>query len=242
MEVHAHSHTPRKKFTHYLWEFLMLFLAVFCGFLAENFREHLVEHQREKQFAKQLLADLRADSLFLSKGVEQMNLVLKKHQQFYQLMTGTSKPTDREILNSCLPLIYTYSTVVTTATYNQMKASGSLRYIQNETITNSLRNYYEVIVPDISSNNNYESNYYNNYIDPFVIKHFRIQDIDYVGDSVKTKDPVILNRTSQTDQELLNIIEGYAVGHRTILERITIPTQKRVTKLIELMKKEYHLQ
>ena len=37
MEVHSHSHTPRKKClpagkagTHYFWEFLMLFLAVFC--------------------------------------------------------------------------------------------------------------------------------------------------------------------------------------------------------------------
>ena len=36
MEVHSHTHSPRKKWTHYFWEFLMLFLAVFCGFLAEN--------------------------------------------------------------------------------------------------------------------------------------------------------------------------------------------------------------
>ena len=50
MEVHAHTHTARKKWTHYFWEFLMLFIAVFCGFLAENQREHMVEHQREKQF------------------------------------------------------------------------------------------------------------------------------------------------------------------------------------------------
>jgi len=27
MEVHAHTHTPRKKWTHYFWEFFMLFLA-----------------------------------------------------------------------------------------------------------------------------------------------------------------------------------------------------------------------
>jgi len=43
MEVHAHTHTARKKWTHYFWEFLMLFLAVFCGFLAENQREHMIE-------------------------------------------------------------------------------------------------------------------------------------------------------------------------------------------------------
>jgi hypothetical protein len=47
MEVHAHlasgethTHTPRKKWTHYSWEFLMSFLAAFGGFLAENQREH----------------------------------------------------------------------------------------------------------------------------------------------------------------------------------------------------------
>ena len=50
MEVHAHTHTPRKKWTHYFWEFLMLFLAVFCGFLAENQREHFIEHRREKEY------------------------------------------------------------------------------------------------------------------------------------------------------------------------------------------------
>src|ERR1700752_3351964 len=62
MEVHAHSHTPRKKWTHYFWEFLMLFLAVFCGFLAENQREHIVEHQREKQFIKSFIEDLKTDT------------------------------------------------------------------------------------------------------------------------------------------------------------------------------------
>jgi len=42
MEVHQHAHTPRKKWTHYFWEFLMLFLAVFCGFLAEYKLEHTI--------------------------------------------------------------------------------------------------------------------------------------------------------------------------------------------------------
>ena len=51
MEVHAHTHTARKKWTHYFWEFLMLFLAVFCGFFAENQREHNIEKQRAKQYA-----------------------------------------------------------------------------------------------------------------------------------------------------------------------------------------------
>ena len=65
MEVHAHSHTARKKWTHYFWEFLMLFLAVFCGFLAENQREHMVEHQREKQYMNSLITDLKGDTALI---------------------------------------------------------------------------------------------------------------------------------------------------------------------------------
>src|SRR5436190_20650483 len=66
MEVHAHTQTGpiaigRKKFTHYLWEFLMLFLAVFCGFLAEYQLEHIIENKREKQYIHSLSEDLRSD-------------------------------------------------------------------------------------------------------------------------------------------------------------------------------------
>src|SRR5512141_256211 len=62
MEVHHHSHTSRKKWTHYFWEFLMLFLAVFCGFLAENFREHYVERNREKEYLRSMLEELKYDT------------------------------------------------------------------------------------------------------------------------------------------------------------------------------------
>src|SRR5512146_2739857 len=70
MEVHAHAHTERKKWLHYLWEFLMLFLAVFCGFLAENFREHKVEKERERQFITSLVSDMRDDTLSITKQIE----------------------------------------------------------------------------------------------------------------------------------------------------------------------------
>lgn len=61
MEVHAHTHIPtgrEKKWTHYLWEFLMLFLAIFCGFLAEYQLEHKIEKDREKQFIQSLREEL----------------------------------------------------------------------------------------------------------------------------------------------------------------------------------------
>src|SRR5216117_3676300 len=88
MEVHAHTHTSdpdpstssghrgRKKWTHYLWEFLMLFLAVFCGFLAENLREHRIEKDREKQYIQSLMNDLKTDVINIE-TVQKQNLLAK---------------------------------------------------------------------------------------------------------------------------------------------------------------------
>ena len=70
MEVHQHSHTPRKKWTHYLWEFIMLFLAVFCGFLAENLREHEINKGIERNNIKSLVRNLREDSSLLVRSIK----------------------------------------------------------------------------------------------------------------------------------------------------------------------------
>ena len=77
MEVHAHSHTPRKKWTHYFWEFLMLFLAVFCGFLAEYQLEHKIERDREKQYIQSLMNDLKTDVVNIE-VVQKQNLVVRQ--------------------------------------------------------------------------------------------------------------------------------------------------------------------
>src|SRR6185436_4825134 len=62
MEVHQHTHSPHKRWTHYLWEFLMLFLAVFCGFLAEYQLEHKIEKDRAKELAASFYDELKGDS------------------------------------------------------------------------------------------------------------------------------------------------------------------------------------
>ena len=69
MEVHHHSHTARKKWTHYLWEFLMLFLAVTLGFFVENQREHYIENQREKKYIQSFYEDLTADEYDLQSNI-----------------------------------------------------------------------------------------------------------------------------------------------------------------------------
>src|ERR1044071_3618135 len=87
MEVHSHTHTPHKKFTHYLWEFLMLFLAVFCGFLAENIREHKVERIRENEYMQSMAEDIRQDIRTLNDGIEKTYLMIRGKDTMVQLIS-----------------------------------------------------------------------------------------------------------------------------------------------------------
>ena len=141
MEVHTHSHTERKKITHYLWEFLMLFLAVYCGFLAENFREHQVEHQREKQFIVSMIEDLTLDTTNLSEMIKNYDLKDLKIDtvltMYRRLAPGYNDTLRRNLytLRGYPDFIYTDRTM------QQLKNSGSMRLIRNEKAADGIVGY-----------------------------------------------------------------------------------------------------
>ena len=138
MEVHAHTHTERKKWTHYLWEFLMLFLAVFCGFLAENQREHMVEHRREKEYMVSLVDDLKNDSAFLSLSI---NKLIPYHvgwldSTLHLFKSPDHKGKDRLIYQAfMLGTAWGYNFHPTERTLTQLHAEG-FHLIRNKSATN----------------------------------------------------------------------------------------------------------
>ena len=132
MEVHAHSHTPRKKWTHYFWEFFMLFLAVTLGFFVENQREHYIEKQRAKQFAASLTEDLKNDVSRFGSIISSREI---KKETFNTLMDELEKPpgnqNDSLIFHITAENLLNRSNIIpSTGTYQQIKNSGSLRYIE----------------------------------------------------------------------------------------------------------------
>lgn len=142
MEVHAHTHTERKKFTHYLWEFLMLFLAVFCGFLAENQREHMVDHQREKQYMITMLEDLRADIPLLDSTVNEWNQVNKSIDSVTDAITpGLINVNFKKIYRHINEALNYWSFKYNDRTISQLKNSGGFRLIRNKTVANKIISY-----------------------------------------------------------------------------------------------------
>src|SRR6476659_7660879 len=141
MEVHRHSSSP-KKWTHYLWEFLMLFLAVFCGFLAENFREDQVEHKREKEYIKSFVEDLKQDTAQLKKILTSLNDKISFKDSLLKELAdpGVFKSSTRAFyffqLSRHFPdFIYTDRTI------QQLKNSGGMRLLRNKAVAASIVDY-----------------------------------------------------------------------------------------------------
>ena len=142
MEVHAHTHTARKKWTHYFWEFLMLFLAVFCGFLAEYKLEHTIEHQREEQYMRSMIEDLKSDILMLEKNVTLRKSRLMMIDSLVELLNSPHRDKYGNDIyffaRSTSPPVNIFPN---DGTIQQLKSSGNLRLIRNNHITNSIMAY-----------------------------------------------------------------------------------------------------
>ena len=137
-EMETPHHAPfirSKKWKNYLFEFFMVFFAVTAGFFVENKREDYIEHKTAAQFSKQLLAELRLDSVLFVNRARDIEAMQKCHDDLLYLLTKRRDATDREVLETMLPLAFAFDVPATTTTYAQMKASGSLRYIENMDLT-----------------------------------------------------------------------------------------------------------
>jgi len=149
MEVHAHAHTARKKWTHYLWEFLMLFLAVFCGFLAENFREEQVEHHREKQYMYSMLQDLRVDITEIDSNLLLGLQVAIALDSVIYILNEEDPVKNVKRLYEKFPIAgRIVQAGFTDRTSSQLKSSGSLRLVRNADLSDSISSYWAKVVED----------------------------------------------------------------------------------------------
>jgi hypothetical protein len=250
MEVHQHTQTPRKKWTHYFWEFFMLFLAVTLGFFVENQREHYIEGQREKKYMQNLLHDLARDTTNYNLSIA---LRLERERQAHQLITMLYSP-DRE---RYLAQLYYFARQMprmntifysTDATMNQLKNSGALRLIKRTEIADSIvaynaatEAYAENRKTEIETRIAYRAAV-GNVFDASVL----LAMIDSTGDDMdKTViSPAfvkpLITENQQTINQLCTLV--HFLYSQSIISRKTLLKHKeQAARLIELLKKEYHL-
>jgi hypothetical protein len=255
MEVHAHTHTARKKWTHYFWEFFMLFLAVSLGFMVENSREHYIEHKRAAVYAKSMVTNLQSDTAELKQIIYRGEFAASYLDSFLQHVTATDfhqVPTGK---------LYWYGLFggyirgfePNDATFQQMKSSGSLRYFNNYKLEQKISEYDQMVrrikalneidrpvyletrkararIFDFKFNNAanrvVQSAVYVNYNQAMIDSFIRINPPLLSDDKILFNEYVELCRSRNLRQQQRNAMDALDLA---IL-------------IIELLKKEYHLE
>ena len=238
MEVHHHSHTSRKKWTHYFWEFLMLFLAVFCGFLAEYQLEHKIEKDRAKQYIISFFDDLKYDTSHLT-------AVINNYKEKVNSLNVISKCYDSVLAKSscknCLNALYTdsrgfFELRTSDRTLQQLKNAGGLRLLRSDdadsiiAYDNLLRGYKldettafqetQTAIRDISSE---------------LFNYAVVKDgIFTEGDLFITDDKIIINKYFNT----LNRYAKVSALYIRKLERI----RSEAINIMKYFNKKYHIE
>lgn len=241
MEVHHHSHTSRKKWTHYLWEFLMLFLAVFCGFLAENEREHFVEHNREKQYMRSLVADLQTDTANIRQAnnwFEKIAFACDTLMKNYDIFIDKAYPkTNRSfqfILAGYPDFVYTDRTI------QQLKNAGGLRLIRDTEISDSIV-AYDANIRDLLIEESAVTLFYDR-IHELANRNFNFRQLDQSTSKPDSLPGVAhwLNVTMQDKEQFYNIIRLYGSTVKSYL-RYRKRLLSKASRLIDLVNENYNL-
>ena len=251
MEVHHHSspapsgtHTPRKKWTHYFWEFLMLFLAVFCGFLAEYQLEHKIERDREKVYMSSMLEDIISDTTQLSVNSQaRLRRVEMVDSLIFLFSTTDYSAKLNEIYFYGRSLSMNIDFFPNDRTILQLKNSGALRLVHKIAVSNSIMNYDQKMRSLIFLLNQEQlmrveyrkiaSQVFNG-----TVFNAMIDDYDIVTKPVN--NPPLFNAGATAINELIN--------QSQYLKKVDMNQIKKArelnnlaTKLISLIRKEYHL-
>jgi hypothetical protein len=246
MEVHHHAHTPRKKWTHYFWEFFMLFLAVTLGFLVENLREHIVEKKKEKQYIQSLIADLKEDSRTISQDMINLEKRIAMMDSMITILNDSVRIRGNE------GHLYYWARVsprlgnltVNTRTFEQLKNSGNFRLIRNIEISNRIMSYYENI-PSIRLIEDIFLREFDQYkivasqiFDPAVFINMEMKN----GQIMRTdKNPSL----QSYGPVLIKQLSVFAIYMNGSARGILILTKRQLQKgkeMIDYLQKEYHLE
>jgi hypothetical protein len=246
MEVHHHSHHP-KKWKEYITEFLMLFLAVTLGFLAENMREHQIENQRERQYMESFIIDLESDVNNIMEGMPRKEGRLQAIDTLFKFFKENPEVNSvpAVIVKKMKRASWDRSYVRNTTTINQLKNSGGLRLIRNRAVADSIA-FYDWRWTRLEY---YRETYISNQKEFYHLEEQIIEANDLISfwvnnDSLTNENNVPETGTVRIRREnlnaYLNLLARQYVFTKLDRDNYT-KTANQSRSLIKLIKKEYDL-
>ena len=247
MEVHHHAHTPRKKWNHYFWEFLMLFLAVTLGFFVENQREHYIEHKREKVYIRSMVDDLKLDTVEFSIEKFERDQAVIMYDSLIRLLNQKNRnefQQQRIYYLARISIRLSAYPTMNDRTFEQLKSSGNLRLIRHKEIADRMTKYYfrskEFAINTQQTVLRLQSliEYHGNVFDGTVFQE--MIDVKDFSIHPPTGNPVLITEDKKVINELIvriHYIQSILLYSQNYMNRVN----DEALQLIQILKKEYHL-
>ena len=250
MEVHAHTHTARKKWTHYFWEFLMLFLAVSLGFYAENLREGILHKKEVRSQMNSLVSDLQSDMVLFDSVIDRNTYGAQMADSLIELLHSDVTNTSSiyfaaRSVTANLGYYYTNS-----KSFDQLKSSGLLRYIKPKILLDSIGTYYssfqwldkQTELLRLKMDEIHKGNF--RLFDSYVFQQMmNIGKTTFGGRRTIINRPAVKPALLSTDFNDINTVSlnyHYYSTTTKFYNRTAIALRQRALRLIELINKEYH--
>ena len=253
MEVHHHSHTARKKWTHYFWEFLMLFLAVSLGFYAENTREVILHKKEVKTQLNSMLSDLHSDIILLSSVTDRNSHSAQMADSLVELLHSDITNT-AEIYFAARTVTANVGYYYTNSkSFDQLKTAGLLRYIKNKELLDSIGTYYvsfqwlanqiDLLRLKLDEIHKGNSLLFDSYVFQQMLINVKIISSGSLGGQrTNISKPLVKPSLLSADAKDINTVSLNYHYYSTTMKfyiRNAIALQNRAKGLIEMIKKEY---
>ena len=224
----------------------MLFLAVFCGFLAENQREHMIEHRRELQYIRSMSDDISLDTAAFNGIISRR---VRRKEMFDSLTSLLNSPQRDKFISRLYyfsrhmqrlsPVIFTYND----RTIQQLKNGGNMRLIRKQAVTDAIV-LYDAKVRDLSLTEERENTYMLQCL-PHLYRIFDGRVMDMMIDSLSAiheppSNVTLLPTAMATLPDFNGSLHSMKSSNIVLQNKIESLIDKG-EKLLNIMKKEYHL-
>ncbi|MET2984220.1 DUF6090 family protein [Aureibaculum conchae] len=209
-----------KTITYFLGEILIVVLGIFIAVQLNNWNENIKDRKEEKKSLELLLNELNYEKF----TVDYSDKELKKSIAYLtQIKNGNYSKIDS--LTNKLDNEYIKQKI--NSSYINMKFSGKLNLISNDTLKSIIARHYEIYYEYFGNFEKSQRAFIHNNVRPYILKELNLSS-DSISDNLKIIEKL-------KDQELQNLI-SYQIDALTSIDKALDPSYLEQT--IQYVEKE----
>lgn len=125
-------------------EVLLVMIGLLLAFQLDRWRESIGERRQEQTYINRLIADLETDIPAIEYAIELHSLRMGLNDLLIRVVQDPAVATERPVvfLGAVNQAAYTYTPVLTSHTFENLRSTGDLRLIRDEAVKRAMFGYY----------------------------------------------------------------------------------------------------